>query len=78
MLVGGPSVEYFKQLAPDPKNSIIFVSYQAEGTLGRQVQRGGLREIPIVGEDGRTEVINVNMEVHTIDASQATPTGGSS
>lgn len=66
MLVGGPSVEYFKQLAPDPKNSIIFVSYQAEGTLGRQVQRG-LREIPIVGEDGRTEVINVNMEVHTID-----------
>ncbi|WP_297507159.1 beta-CASP ribonuclease aCPSF1 [Thermococcus sp.] len=66
MLVGGPSVEYFKQLASDPKNSIIFVSYQAEGTLGRQVQRG-LREIPLVGEDGRTEVVNVNMEVHTID-----------
>jgi len=66
MLVGGPSVEYFKQLAPDPKNSIIFVSYQAEGTLGRQVQRG-LREIPMVGEDGRTEVVQVNMEVHTID-----------
>ncbi len=40
MLVGGPSVEYFKQLASDPKNSMIFVSYQAEGTLGRQVQRG--------------------------------------
>ncbi len=66
MLVGGPSVEYFKQLAPDPRNSIIFVSYQAEGTLGRQVQRG-LREIPLVGEDGRTEVVQVNMEVHTID-----------
>ncbi|AJC71010.1 hypothetical protein X802_01510 [Thermococcus guaymasensis DSM 11113] len=66
MLVGGPSVEYFKQLAPDPKNSIIFVSYQAEGTLGRQIQRG-LREIPLVGEDGRTEVVQVNMEVHTID-----------
>jgi len=66
MLVGGPSVEYFKQLASDPKNSIVFVSYQAEGTLGRQVQRG-LREIPLVGEDGRTEVVNVNMEVHTID-----------
>ncbi|BAA30510.1 651aa long hypothetical protein [Pyrococcus horikoshii OT3] len=66
MLVGGPSVEYFKQLAPDPKNSIIFVSYQAEGTLGRQVQ-SGIREIPMVGEEGRTEVIKVNMEVHTID-----------
>ncbi|WP_297486917.1 beta-CASP ribonuclease aCPSF1 [Thermococcus sp.] len=66
MLVGGPSVEYFKQLAPDPRNSIIFVSYQAEGTLGRQVQRGP-KEIPLVGEDGRTEVVPVNMEIHTID-----------
>ncbi|WP_048055325.1 beta-CASP ribonuclease aCPSF1 [Pyrococcus sp. NA2] len=66
MLVGGPSVEYFKQLAPDPKNSIIFVSYQAEGTLGRQVQSGA-REIPMIGEEGRTEVIKVNMEVYTID-----------
>ncbi|NPA47820.1 MAG: beta-CASP ribonuclease aCPSF1 [Thermococci archaeon] len=66
MLVGGPSVEYFKQLAPDPKNAMILVSYQAEGTLGRKVQRG-LREIPVVGEEGRTEVIQVNMEIHTID-----------
>ncbi|AEH24413.1 beta-CASP ribonuclease aCPSF1 [Pyrococcus yayanosii] len=66
MLVGGPSVEYFKQLAPDPKNSMIFVSYQAEGTLGRQVQNGA-REIPMVGEGGKTEVIKVNMEVYTID-----------
>ncbi|AFN04186.1 beta-CASP ribonuclease aCPSF1 [Pyrococcus furiosus DSM 3638] len=66
MLVGGPSVEYFKQLASDKRNSIIFVSYQAEGTLGRQVQ-SGVREIPMIGESGRTEVIKVNMEVHTID-----------
>jgi len=66
MLVGGPSVEYFKQLAPDPRNSIIFVSYQAEGTLGRQVQRG-LKEIPLIGEGGKTEAIRINMEVYTID-----------
>ncbi|AIF69969.1 hypothetical protein PAP_07900 [Palaeococcus pacificus DY20341] len=66
MLVGGPSVEYFKNLASDEKNSVIFVSYQAEGTLGRRVQRG-LREIPVAGESGKTEVIKVNMEVHTID-----------
>src|SRR5918912_378622 len=26
MLEGGPSVEYFKELAPNPKNKIIFVS----------------------------------------------------
>ncbi len=66
MLVGGPSVEYFKQLASDPRNSIIFVSYQAEGTLGRQIQRG-LKEIPLIGEGGKTEAIKINMEVHTID-----------
>ncbi len=66
MLVGGPSVEYFKQLASDPRNTMIFVSYQAEGTLGRQIQRG-LREIPLVGEDGKTEVIPVNLQVQTID-----------
>ncbi len=26
-----------------------------------------MKEIPLVGEDGRTEVVNVNMEVYTID-----------
>ena len=26
MLEGGPSVEYFKELAPNPKNKIMFVS----------------------------------------------------
>ena len=66
MLVGGPSVEYFKQLASDPRNSIIFVSYQADGTLGRQIQRG-MKEIPLIGEGGKTEAIRINMEVHTID-----------
>lgn len=66
MLVGGPSVEYFKQLASDPRNSIIFVSYQAEGTLGRQIQRG-MKEIPLIGDGGKTEAIRINMEVHTID-----------
>ncbi len=37
MLNGGPSVEYFVRLAKDPKNKIIFVSYQAPGTLGAYV-----------------------------------------
>ncbi len=37
MLNGGPSVEYFKSLAGEEKNKIIFVSYQAPGTLGYSV-----------------------------------------
>lgn len=66
MLTGGPSVEYFKLLAPDPKNSIIFVSYQIEGTLGRRVQKGW-KEIPMRNREGKIEVVNVKMEVHTIE-----------
>ncbi|BCS91938.1 Ribonuclease J [Metallosphaera sp. J1] len=66
MLNGGPAVEFFKQLAPDPKNSLIFVSYQAEGTLGRKV-RDGAREIQIIGRDGRIDNIKVNLETTPID-----------
>jgi len=66
MLTGGPSVEYFKLLAPDPRNSIIFVSYQIEGTLGRRVQKGW-KEIPMRNREGKIEVVNVKMEVHTIE-----------
>ncbi len=66
MLIGGPSVEYFKALADDPTNTLVFVSYQAEGSLGSRVQKGW-NEIPLRGENGRTEVIRVNMDVRTVD-----------
>ncbi|MCW3981811.1 MAG: beta-CASP ribonuclease aCPSF1, partial [Candidatus Bathyarchaeota archaeon] len=33
MLEGGPVIEYFKQLASEKTNTIIFVSYQIDGTL---------------------------------------------
>ncbi|WP_456375190.1 beta-CASP ribonuclease aCPSF1 [Methanocaldococcus sp.] len=66
MLTGGPSVEYLKNLAPDEKNAIIFVGYQAEGTLGRKVQRGW-KEIPIVTRNGKTKSIPINLQVYTIE-----------
>ncbi|BDC19073.1 beta-CASP ribonuclease aCPSF1 [Acidianus sp. HS-5] len=66
MLNGGPAVEFFKSMAPDPKNAIIFVSYQAEGTLGRKV-RDGAKEVQIIGRDGRVENIQINMEVKAVD-----------
>ncbi len=65
MLAGGPSVEYFKSLAEDEKNSIIFVGYQAEGSLGRRIQKGW-KEVPMK-ENGKTKVIKVNMQVHTVE-----------
>jgi len=66
MLSGGPSVEYFKALAEDEKNSIIFVGYQAEGTLGRKIQKGW-KEIPISNGNGRSKAIKVNLQVHTLE-----------
>ena len=65
MLTGGNSVEYFKQLAEDDRNSIVFVSYQAEGTLGRRIS-SGVKEIRSI-DDGRMNMMRVNMDIHQID-----------
>jgi KH/beta-lactamase-domain protein len=66
MLEGGPVIEYFKNLASDERNTIIFVSYQIEGTLGRRVQKG-LAETPLMNSDGKLEIIKVNLRVESIE-----------
>jgi KH/beta-lactamase-domain protein len=65
MLTGGNSVDYFKKMAEDARNSIVFVSYQAEGTLGRRIA-SGVKEIRSI-EDGRMKMMRVNMDIHQID-----------
>ncbi len=62
MMNGGPVIEYLSQLAGIEENALIFVGYQADGTLGRRIQKGW-REIPT----GRRETILINMEIITID-----------
>jgi KH/beta-lactamase-domain protein len=64
MLVGGASLEYFREFAPNEKNSIIFVCYQGVGSLGRQVQ-DGLKEVKMIN-DGKEETVKINLEVNTI------------
>jgi len=66
MLEGGPVIDYFKRLASDERNTVIFVSYQIEGTLGRRVQKG-LTETPIMNNEGRMEVIDVKVRVESIE-----------
>jgi hypothetical protein len=66
MLEGGPVIEYFKSLAHDENNTIIFVSYQIEGTLGRRVQKG-IRETPIINSEGKMEILKVNLRVESIE-----------
>lgn len=64
MLTGGPSVEYFEKLSGDSKNSIVFVSYQGEGSLGRKIQRN-VTEITLM-EKGHARMLRIDMEVHTV------------
>ena len=66
MLTGGNSVEYFKWLCEDQRNTLIFVGYQSEGSMGRRVQKGW-KEIPLEDDDGRTKLFNVKMDVKTIN-----------
>jgi len=66
MLEGGPVIDFFKSLAEDDKNSIIFVSYQIEGTMGRRVQKG-LPEVTMIDSDGKMGVVKVRLQVESIE-----------
>jgi hypothetical protein len=65
MLNGGPVMEYFRHFAGDERNTLVFVGYQAEGTLGRRIQKGW-KEVPLPSS-GKREVVEVNMNIETID-----------
>ncbi|HET6590677.1 MAG TPA: beta-CASP ribonuclease aCPSF1 [Candidatus Nitrosocosmicus sp.] len=67
MLEGGPSVEYFKHISPNPANKIIFVSYQINGTLGRRVLDGSISEASMIDKNGKVKVIPVKCEKQKID-----------
>jgi predicted metal-dependent RNase len=66
MLEGGPVIEYFKSLAESDQNSIIFVSYQIEGTLGRRVQKG-LPEATMMNTEGKLDIMKVRLHVDSIE-----------
>ncbi len=60
MMVGGSSVEYFKELADNPKNTLVFSSYLGPGSLGRSINEGE-REFNLDGKE-----IKMKMEVAAI------------
>jgi len=66
MLAGGPSVDYFRLLAPDSNNAVVFVSYQGEGTLGRRVQKGW-KETQMRNREGNVTVVPINLQVETVE-----------
>jgi KH/beta-lactamase-domain protein len=62
MLIGGPSVGYLKQIANDPKSTVIMLSYQSLETPGRALLEG-TRQITI----GGGETIELECQVERID-----------
>jgi predicted metal-dependent RNase len=66
MLEGGPVIEYFKNWASDERNTIIFVSYQIEGTMGKRVQKG-IGEVTIMDNEGKIGALQVKMQVESIE-----------
>ncbi|MFP4655432.1 MAG: beta-CASP ribonuclease aCPSF1 [Methanohalobium sp.] len=67
MMNAGPVLEYFKAFASNENNTLVFVGYQADGTLGRRIQKGW-KEIPMsTSSNGGTHVINLNMNVEIVD-----------
>ena len=65
MMNGGPVMNYFQNWAHETRNSLCFVGYQAEGTLGRRLQKG-FSEVPMV-INGQTEIVKIGCEMATID-----------
>jgi KH/beta-lactamase-domain protein len=66
MLEGGPVIEYFKNWADNEKNTIIFVSYQIEGTLGKRVQKG-VSEVTMMDTEGKMAVVQAKLQVESIE-----------
>ena len=66
MLEGGPVIEYFKNWAGDERNTIIFVSYQIEGTMGKRVQKG-VSEVTMMDNEGKMAVVPVKMQTVSIE-----------
>ncbi|AIZ56420.1 putative hydrolase [Candidatus Methanoplasma termitum] len=65
MMAGGPVMEYFKEWADDAKNTLIFVGYQSEGSLGRTIQRG--RQDITLNSKGKQIDLDIKMNRVTVD-----------
>ncbi|SDJ72042.1 hypothetical protein SAMN05216226_10816 [Halovenus aranensis] len=66
MMEGGPIMSWLEHLGSEADSTLVFVGYQAEGTLGSRIQNGR-REVPIGGRGGRGSSLTLDMDVETVD-----------
>jgi uncharacterized protein len=65
MMSGGPVMEYFKEWCDNENNSLLFVGYQSEGSMGRTIQRG--RTDISLNSKGKTMDLQIKMNIVTVD-----------
>ena len=65
MVTGGPIMSWLKLLGGDTENTLLFVGYQAQGTLGRRIQ-SGRREIPFNDRGSRSEQLTLRFNVESV------------
>ncbi|MEF8813421.1 MAG: beta-CASP ribonuclease aCPSF1 [Halovenus sp.] len=67
MMEGGPILSWIEHLASEEESTMVFVGYQAQGTLGRRI-RNGRKEIPVGNSSrGRAETTTLEMQVESVD-----------
>lgn len=68
MCTGGRVVNYLKALLPNPRNDVLFVGYQAEGTPGRDILTYGPRNGWVLLDGERYPI---NAQVHQVSGYSA-------
>jgi metallo-beta-lactamase family protein len=66
---GGRILHHELRYLPDPKSEIIFVGYQAEGSMGRQLLEGAT-EVKIFGETVQVHCKRINIPGYSAHADQ--------
>jgi len=65
MATGGRVLHHLRQRLPDPKTTVLFVGFQAQGTRGQTLQQGA-RELKMFGQ-----MVPVRAKIKTIDGFSA-------
>jgi len=66
MVEGGPIMSWLRHVGGQEDGTMVFVGYQAQGTLGRRIQNGR-KELPMNGDRGRADSLSLGMDVETVD-----------
>ena len=66
MVEGGPIMSWLRHIGGQEDGTMVFVGYQAQGTLGQRIQNGRT-ELPMNGGGGRADNVSLDMNVETVD-----------